>query len=163
MASLRNFLFGKKEKMMKQELFSPEQEQFLNMILKGTQPGMSSGIDYLTQMLSGSKESTEDFEAPYMRQFEEQTIPGIAERFAGVDAQSSSAFGQSLGQAGAGLQENLAALREGLRGQALSQLQGISGMGLGQRFENMFRPGTTGVIGGMAQGAAKGATMALMA
>jgi hypothetical protein len=82
-------------------------------------PLYNSGLQYLMQILGGGEEGFKNFEAPFMRQFNEQTIPGIAERFAGAGAQSSSAFQQALGQAGAGLSENLAALRSGLQMQAL--------------------------------------------
>ena len=46
-------------------------------------------------------------------QFQQQTIPSIAERFtaAGAGSQGSSAFAQQLGGAGTDLQRNLAALR----------------------------------------------------
>ena len=110
----------------------------------GQSPLFQQGSSYLQQLLSGSPESTQAFEAPYMRQFQEQTVPALAERFSGLGAgaQSSSAFQQALGQAGAGLSENLASLRGQLQlgglGQALnyaqqpiSNYQGFAGMGLG--------------------------------
>ena len=107
-------------------------------------PLFQQGSSYLQNLLSGSPQSTAAFEAPYMRQFNEQTIPALAERFSGLGsgAQSSSAFNQALGAAGAGLSENLASLRAQLQmsglGQALgyaqqpiSNLQGFSQLGLG--------------------------------
>jgi hypothetical protein len=42
--------------------------------------------------------------------FAQQTIPSIAERFSGLGAQKSSAFGQQLGAAGAVLESGLASL-----------------------------------------------------
>ena len=107
-------------------------------------PLFQQGSGFLQQLLSGSPESTQAFEAPAMRQFNEQIIPGIAERFSGLGAgsQSSSAFQQALGQAGAGLSENLQALRSGLQlqgaqqglqyaQQPISNYQGLAGLGLG--------------------------------
>ena len=47
-----------------------------------------------------------------INQFNQQTIPGLQERFTGAGGQRSSAFGQQLGQAGADLNVNLEALRE---------------------------------------------------
>lgn len=124
-------------------------EQLLGS-LGGTPPNIQqsplfqSGSSYLSSLLSGNPEATAAFEAPYLRQFNEQIVPGLAERFAGMGAgaQSSSAFNQALGAAGAGLQENLASLREGLRFQAVPQAlgfaqqpvanyQGLAGLGLG--------------------------------
>lgn len=110
----------------------------------GQNPLYQQGSNYLQQLLSGSPESSAAFEAPAMRQFNEQIVPGLAERFSGMGAgaQSSSAFQQALGQAGAGLSENLQAMRSGLQfgglGQALgyaqqpiSNLQGFGQLGLG--------------------------------
>ena len=107
-------------------------------------PLFQQGSSFLQNLLSGSPEASAAFEAPYMRQFQEQVIPGLAERFAGMGAgaQSSSAFNQALGAAGAGLQEQLAALRGNLGLQAagqglqyaqqpISNLQGFSQLGLG--------------------------------
>lgn len=130
-----------------------QQSQFLQQLLGqlggqssniGQNPLFQQGSNYLQQLLSGSPESTAAFEAPAMRQFNEQIIPGLAERFSGLGAgaQSSSAFQQALGQAGAGLSENLQALRSGLQFGALPQalgyaqqpvsnLQGFGQLGLG--------------------------------
>lgn len=107
-------------------------EQLLGMLSGGR--GLQLGQNYLEDILSGSPEAFEKFEAPYKRQFQEEIIPGIAERFsgAGAGAQSSSAFQQALGGAGADLSERLASLREGLRLQASSrpfdQLSQLLGM-----------------------------------
>lgn len=107
-------------------------------------PLFQKGSSYLQSLLSGSPEATAAFEAPAMRQFQEQIVPGLAERFAGLGAgaQSSSAFNQALGAAGAGLSENLAALRGqlqlgalpqalGFAQQPISNLLGFSQLGLG--------------------------------
>lgn len=84
-------------------------------------PLFQQGSNYLQNLLSGSPEAFQSFEAPFMRQFQEQIIPQLAERFSGVGARNSSGFQQALGQAGAGLSENLASLRSGLQMQALPQ------------------------------------------
>ena len=107
-------------------------------------PLFQQGSSFLQNLLSGSPEATAAFEAPYMRQFNEQIVPGLAERFSGLGAgaQRSSAFSQALGAAGAGLSENLAALRGqlqlgavpqalGYAQQPISNLQGFSQLGLG--------------------------------
>lgn len=107
-------------------------------------PLFQQGSSFLQSLLSGSPEATAAFEAPYMRQFNEQIIPQLAERFsgAGAGAQSSSAFQQALGQSGADLSERLAALKGNLGMQAagqglqyaqqpISNLQGFSQLALG--------------------------------
>jgi len=105
--------------------FNPQQRQIFEMLaqLMGGSGNFQKANDYQSQLLSGDPEATKAFEAPYMRQFNEQTIPGIAERFSGMGAgaQSSGAFQRALGGAGADLQERLASLREGLKFQASTQ------------------------------------------
>ena len=53
-------------------------------------------------------------EQQYTRNFAQNTVPGLAERFTsmGQGGQHSSAFQGALGQAGAGMNEDLAALRQ---------------------------------------------------
>jgi len=122
-----------------QDLFN----QLLQM-LGGQGGGMGQGMDYLKGILSGSPESQRAFEAPYMRQFNEEIVPGIAERFAGVGGQRSSALGQELGSAGAGLQEMLASMREQQKSGAMGQLMGMLGMGVQTpTFQGMYTPGHT--------------------
>jgi len=77
-------------------------------------------------------------------QFAQQTVPSLAERFTsmGAGAQSSAAFARKLGQAGAGLEQSLAAMRARLMPQyAMQRAQyglqraglGMQGAGLGLR------------------------------
>ena len=132
---------------------TPQQTGVLNQLLgglggqKGGQPGaLGMGMQNLSQLLSGSPEAFQAFEAPMMRQFKEQTIPSLAERFSsfGQGAQQSSAFGQQMGQAGAGLSENLGAMRGQLQQNAMSQLMQLLGIGTGTRtFENIYQPASS--------------------
>lgn len=112
--------------------FSPDQQQLFSQLSQLLGPLLNQSGGYLQDLLSGSPESFQSFSAPYERQFREQTVPALAEQFAGVGGLSSSGFQQALGQAGAGLSENLASLREGLRsqipGQIMSNLQNLLGM-----------------------------------
>lgn len=116
---------------------NPQQSSVLQQILSsiGQQGGASGditqnrgyqlGSQYNQDILGGD---TNKFEAPLMRQFNEQIIPGLAERFsgAGAGAQSSSAFQQALGQEGSALTERLGALRGGLQGQAADRALGYA-------------------------------------
>lgn len=113
---------------------NPQQSQILQQLLGSLSgetgniqrnPLYQSGQSYLQGILGGD---TEKFEKPLMRQFNEQIVPGIAERFSslGSGAQSSSAFQQALGGAGADLSERLGALRGGLQGQAANQALGYA-------------------------------------
>lgn len=114
---------------------NPQQGQLLQQLLSQLlgspeKPGLSGQAgQYWQDILSGSPESFERFQAPYLRAFQEETIPQLAERFGGIGAQSSSAFQQALGKAGTGLQEQLASLKEGMRyqtaGNIMDQIQNL--------------------------------------
>lgn len=96
---------------------SPEQSNIFNL------------LSNLYQKRLGG-EGAETFAAPVKRQFEEQIVPGLAERFSGLGsgAQSSSAFSQALGTAGADLSERLAAMAGQREDSALGGLQNLLGM-----------------------------------
>ena len=129
--AISDFFFGQPERTEQLPAISGPQEQYLNQILQMLQ-GMGPDIqNYFSDLFSESPEAFEKFAAPARREFEEQIVPSIAEQFAGSGALSSSGFAQALGGAGAGLTERLAQMRESLRGQGLSQLQGFGQSALG--------------------------------
>lgn len=158
------------QKQLLQQLLGSLQGQSSNI---QQSPLYQSGTSYLQNLLSGSPEAFQAFEAPHLRQFQEQIVPALAERFAGMGsgAQSSSAFQQALGQAGAGLSERLAALRAGLQSEAvpqalgyaqqpISNLQGLAGLGLGtstKAFAPKQQPFWQQLLLGLAGGASQAA------
>lgn len=175
MPGLMEMLFGRGDKVKQLPTLDPSQQQFLQSILgqlgqMGGQGGAYSGAqNYLQSLLSGDPNAFAEFEAPYRQEFEQKTLPGIAERFAGMNPMggglASSGFGQALGGAGADLQAKLAglhgALRQGAAGQAMGQYNQLAGLGLGTRsFENAYQPGSTGLFGGIGQGIGAGAGQA---
>jgi len=138
---------------------SGQQQDLFAQLLSGLGGAQGSGLEWLQKMLSGEEGAFEDYEAPYQRQFEQETMPGIAERFAGMGtggSQSSSAFNNSMAQAGGELSQNLAALRGGLQQNAMSLLQGMISQAQQPTFENVYQQPTTGIIPGMIQGAGQG-------
>lgn len=122
-------LLGAGSSSKKYPTMSKDQQALQDQIIKLIGPKLSESLNPSSTTMGGQKfledlyapgsEGQKAFEAPYLRQFNEEIIPGIGERFAGVGGLSSSAFQQELGQAGAGLSEKLAALRTG------NQLQGL--------------------------------------
>jgi hypothetical protein len=142
-----DFLFGKKAKMGKTQpaqlkqapIFTGKQQNILNSILGQAGGQLGQGFNFLQSILSQNPEINKQFEAPLLRQFNEEIIPSIAERFTGMGAQKSSAFGQQLGKATTGLGEILGSQR-GERGfKALDQLQSLLKMGLTPQFSNYFQ------------------------
>jgi len=147
--SFLNFLLGDKEKTQEFKRYNQQQENVLNQLLGGAQQQLPSGFEFLQNILGQSPEDMQAFERPALRQFEQQILPTIAERFTGTfgeGSNKSSAFGQQLGQAGAGLAENLQAQRAGLGFKGLEQLLGILSGGLAPRTDRSFSPRRPGFL-----------------
>jgi hypothetical protein len=109
----------------------------------------------LQQGLSGIQNPSAGFEpiAQQARtQFQQQTIPSIAERFTGLGGQRSSAFAQQLGGAGAGLEQGLASQQAQFGQQNLGQLLQLLQLALRPQFENVFQQGQPGFLGQLGQG-----------
>jgi hypothetical protein len=161
-SSGRNFLTGSPAKTKQLPAYNKEQQQLLSQLMQllGSQGGLGMGhgeaIDYQRQLMDPSSQAVNQFAAPYMQQFEQQTIPGLAERFAGLGGGmggglSSSGFGQSLSSAAGNLQTQLAALKAGLGQQAaqslMSQYGNLSGTALGRSpFGYVNQPGSQGFL-----------------
>lgn len=142
------------------------QRSALDQALSGLQGGggIESALKYFQDLLSNNPDAFKAFEAPAMRQFNEQIIPGIAERFSGTGAgaQSSGAFQRALGQAGASLSEQLQAMRAGLQGGAANSLTNILSNLLGARgFENLYHQGGPNAFGSFAGGLSSSINRAL--
>ena len=95
-------------------------------------PVEGSGLTHLQNLLGRTpEEHLKDFEAPYMRRFNEEIAPEIAERYSGANAGRGSGFQNSIMHAGAGLAENLASLKGNLINQMLGQQTQAANVGLG--------------------------------
>jgi len=154
--------FGK-DKMGKVDTMTKEQKGLLNQLnqMLGLQgqlgQGYQNSLGYQQQMMDPSSEAVNQFAQPYMNQFEQQTVPGLAERFAGMGAMggglSSSGFGQALSSAGGNLQAQLAQLKAGLGQQAAQSLMGqygnMMGMGLNAQPFGYTQPQQSGYGGFM--------------
>jgi hypothetical protein len=152
-----DWLTGSQSKMKQVPTMNPDQQQYMQQLFSGLQGQGSNipGMEYLQSLFSDNPEAFNEFQAPAMRQFNEQIMPGIAERFSGMGAGSrnSSAFNNAGAMAGARLSENLSAQRAGLRSGAMNQLQGFGQMGMRPSFENVYMQGQPGLLQGIAGGA----------
>lgn len=161
--------FGPKDEMTRVNTMNRGQRGLLSQLMKmlgpqgGVGQGMREGIDLQRQYMDPSSQAVDQFAQPYMNQFNQEIIPGLAERFAGMNAMggglSSSGFGQALGAAGGNLQAQLAQLKAGLGQNAaqslMQQYGGMAGMGLGAQPFAYQQPGPS-MAGGMLQGWAQG-------
>lgn len=157
-SKLATMLGGVPERLQQVPRFTEPQQDIFSQLQQGAAGALPAGFEQLLSILTQDPEAARQFEAPALRQFEEQILPTIAERFTGLlgeGAQRSSAFGQQLGQAGAGLAEKLQAQRGERGGQALQQLMQLLGTGLTPQFESIFRPRQPGLVETGAQGLAQ--------
>ena len=127
------------------------------------------GQDWL-QGLFNDPQFFQNFEAPLQRQFQEETIPNLANRFASMGSggsQGSTAFRNQLGREGSNLSTNIAALRGGLQQQGVNQglqyaqqpfsnLMQLYQQAL-QPTQNTYQGPSTGLFGGLAAPFAQGA------
>lgn len=105
---------------------------------QGTSGALPGAFKYLQDLFSNNPEMMQQMAAPHLRNFREQTIPELSTLFAGLGAGSSSGFQQALGQAGAGLEENLASLFQNQKMQGLNALQGFGTIGQQSPFQSVF-------------------------
>ncbi len=166
--------FGGGDQMSRVPTMTRSQKGLLGQLMKMLNPqgglgqSQQGAINYQQQLMDPSSQAVDQFVQPYMNQFNQQTIPNLAERFAGMNAMggglSSSGFGQALGAAGGNLQAQLAQLKAGLGQQAAQSLMGqygnLAGMGLGAQpfgyqrpqqgaFPNMLSSWAQGGFGGL--------------
>ena len=85
--------------------------------------GYQQGQSWLNDLFN-DENFFQNFEAPLQRQFEENTIPDLANRFASMGSggsTGSTAFRNQLGREGSNLHSNIAALRGGMQQNGVNQ------------------------------------------
>jgi hypothetical protein len=158
--SWSNFFWGQGPQNMQFGYYNPEQQQMFQQMLQSGQ-----------NMWQNPYEGFEPIRQNALNTFNQQVVPGLAERFGAMTggAMSSPAFASQLGAAGQQLSQGLAGMESQYgqqnRQQALQAMQ----MGGSRQFENMFMPRQPGLVessipgalqaAGKIGGAALGATM----
>ena len=155
-------LFGKPERNYQQSTLGQEQQPgYQNLLAAGQQRGAGGAFgesaDYYRDLLSNDSQTANAMFAPEQRRFNEQIIPDLAEQFSGHGGIGSSGFRNAAVNAGTDLSERLGAIRAQLRQQGAQGLSNIGGMGLQNFNENIHRPETFGLLGGIAEGGGKAA------
>jgi len=185
MGGLGSWLFGQETKTKKLPVYNQGQNQLLEMMMSqlmgggqqgfgGSQGGYGNAMGILQQYLNPQSDIYKNFEQPYMDQFNQETIPMLAERFAGMGgglgagATSSSGFGQSIGAAGANLQHQLASMKSGMQRGSIQDILGqYNQMFNIKPFGYMQKPASAGFIptvgAKFAEGAGQAAGAAMFA
>lgn len=137
--------------------YEAQQRQMMNQVGQMGLQGLLGG-----QMPGGM--SFEPLRRQALTQFNTQTVPSLAERFTSMGGgQRSSAFQGALGQAGAGLNENLAAMQSQYQMQMLPMLMQMLGIGLNPQTEQQYLPGQEGFLSKAGTGFMEGLGSALPA
>ncbi len=124
-------------------------------------PQFQQGNEWLMGLFN-DPEFFKSFEAPLQRQFQEETVPGLANRFASMGSGGSlgsTGFRNQLAREGSNLSTNIAAMRGGMQQNAIPQLLGYAqqpfqnlmnlyNTGLGHPTENVYQPPSAGPFSG---------------
>lgn len=149
---LLDFLLGS-DKFKRTDAFTPEQMNVFRQQgdMLGGSGAYGQAFQNLQALLDPTDEGYDRFTEPYMQQFQQQILPGIAEKYAGMGALGSSGFGQALGAAGSQLQTGLAGLKAQLQRQAGQDIFGQYQGFLGQQPQYAYREQNQGMAGPLAQ------------
>lgn len=147
MPKLSEILFGKKESTKQLPTMTPEQMEIFNLIKQGLQKGEGPYAD----IFGGFDEAkfNEQVAQPNIRQFQEQVLPALREKFAGGDQYWGSGRQRYESRAATDLQDRLAQLMYGARQQREQQRAGGVQNLLGQRmFESIYKGREPGAVEG---------------
>jgi hypothetical protein len=120
-----------------------------------TQNQMSALQQLLQMGLGGMQQQNFSFDPIEQRartMFQEQTIPSLAERFAGLGGLRSSAFQTSLGRQASDLESQLAGMRSQYNMNLLPFYQNLATIGLTPQYESIYAPGGPGAVHAAARG-----------
>lgn len=144
-----NFFKGQKARYTQVPTVTPQESQARNTLIQNALQG-----------LQDPNSPNSGLENRAIRQYNQQIVPGIAERFTSLggynstgNALSSPAFATQVGQAGSGLAENLKDMR---MQDLLEQLR----LGFGQQFDTQYSPETAGFLQNTANNVTEGLTEA---
>ena len=131
--------------------------------------GYQQGQEWLNNLFGNNPDFWNQFEAPIQRNYEENTIPDLANRFASMGSGGSlgsTGFRNQATREAGNLNTNLAALRGGMQQQGVGQQLGYAQQPvsnwqqlLGQALtptENKYQGASSGLLGGILPGLAGG-------
>jgi len=159
-AGLLGFGKDKKSEIKEYKNYSPQQEQMLDRLHQMAMEGNEKAYDWYMRILSGDESAFDEFEAPEMERFQQETVPGILERFSygpnGGMSKGSSALNNSLGAAAKSLSLGLSAQRANLKNQAAQGIEGFANKALQPRTTKYAEEGQSGGWSALAGPAAEG-------
>jgi hypothetical protein len=158
MPKLSEALFGKKGKVRQKSTLSPIQQELEGLLSEGIKTGEGALGDLFA---FNEQNFQEGVSKPAIEQFQNEVLPGILEKFAGQGSMGSG-LRRNVLKAGQGLQSNLAQLRYQAQQQGQqNKLQGVNTLLGKNSIENIYKPGSEGLVQGAVKGFAQGAGTAL--
>lgn len=152
----KGFLFGTKGKTKKLSKLDAGQQQLLDLINEGLTTGEGPLKDIFGEFDQGAFEK--GVSEPALKQFKEQILPGIQEKFIAGNQSRGSAILRANAQAAGGLQAKLAELMYNAQNQQKqNRMQGVNTALGTNAVENIYKPGTEGLVQGAVKGLAQGA------
>ena len=151
MPKLKEVLFGKKGKTKQISTLTPEQKQLMELINEG----LTSGEGPFGDLFGGfnQEQFDEGIAKPAFKMFQEDVLPQIQEKFIAGNQVLGSGMRRGQLKAGVDLQDKLAQLMyQAQQDQQKNKLAGINSILGTKAFENVYKPGTTGAVGGFFQG-----------
>lgn len=122
-------LFTKPSQIIQAPTRSNVQMEAMNQLLSSILPQLQQNIGF------------EPIAEAAQQRFQQQTLPSISERFAGMNAQRSSGYNQALANAQRDLQTQLAGQQAQFQLGQQSNLGSLLGIGLQPQFENIYQEG----------------------
>jgi hypothetical protein len=154
MPKLKEMLFGKKDKIKNVSTLDPNQQELMKLVMQGLKEGKGPFAELFGDFDKDSFD--EGVSKPMMKQFQEETLPQIQEKFIAGNQVLGSGMRRGQMKAANDFQSELAKLMYGAqKDQQSNKLAGINSM-LGKTTnENVYKQGTTGAVQGLAQGASQ--------
>lgn len=155
MPKLNEFLFGSKGKNKKLDTKTKEQQDLLKLISDGLSGGDNALSDLFGQF--DQEGFNEGVSKPALKQFQDQILPMINEKYIANNQALSGARQKAQVQGATDLQSKLAELMYGAQNQQKqNRLQGLNTALGTNTFENVYKPGTEGAVQGFVKGVGNG-------
>jgi hypothetical protein len=142
---MANFFTGTPSRFERIKRFAPEQEAGVQQVLAQALAGLGAGAPSFAPI----KERA-------MRTFQQEVVPGLAERFGGLGARASSGFREALAKGGTDLASTLAAMEAQFGQQRFGNLMQMLGAGLTPTEEIGYFGGRPGALAPIAGGLGAG-------
>ncbi len=141
--------------------YNAGQTNILDQIQK--QIPLGSGLNFLRDRLSDNPDAFERIFAPSREHFKRITAPGISERLTSIGGEGrSGAYAQTLGEAARGLERDIFADKERLKGDSFNQMLQLLMTALSPRQSHYAQPAREATPGFFHQGAEAALKIATM-